>query len=140
MIKINNFINLISYIGHIMRDIETREDLLFIMKEFYDKLLADDKINFFFNKVTHVAQHLDQHLDILCTFWEQALFLKGGYVNNMFQIHKDVHDKLPFLKEHYDIWLDYLYDSIDPYFEGKVAEQMKKMAVNMATVLKIKLV
>ncbi|WP_258928822.1 group III truncated hemoglobin [Flavobacterium davisii] len=79
-----------------MRDIETRQDILFVMKVFYGKLLADNKINFFFNKVTQVDEHLDHHLDVLCTFWEQALFLKGGYANNMFQIHKDVHDKSPF--------------------------------------------
>lgn len=123
-----------------MKDISTREDILLIMRTFYDKLLSDDKINYFFTKYSHVDQHLDEHLDLLCNFWEQALFLKGGYSNNMFQIHKDIRDKSPFLKEHYDIWLDYLYDSINNHFEGKSAEQMKKMAVNMATVLKIKLV
>lgn len=130
----------IFYFSRMKKDIETREDILLIMTEFYKKLLADENINFFFNKITDVDKHLEHHLDILCTFWEQALFLKGGYSNNMFQIHKDVHDKSPFKKEHYDIWLDYLYDSIDDHFEGKSAEQMKTMALNMATVLKIKLV
>lgn len=121
-----------------MKDIETREDIKLIMTNFYEKLLNDKSINFFFKEATHVNQHLNEHLDILCTFWEQGLFLKGGYSNNMFQIHKDIHDKHPFTPEHFDIWLDYLYTSIDESFEGKNADMMKTMALNMATVMRIK--
>lgn len=121
-----------------MKDIETREDLILIMRKFYDKLLADDAINFFFTKITNTDKHLEEHFEILATFWEQALFLKGGYKNNMFQIHKNVHEKAAFTKTHFDIWLQYLYSTIDAYFEGKYAEQMKTQALSMATVLQIK--
>lgn len=121
-----------------MKDIETREDIILVMRNFYDRLLKDQSINFFFTKATHVDQHLEAHFDILATFWEQGLFLKGGYSNNMFQIHKDIHEKHPFTYEHFDIWLDYLYTSIDENFEGNKADQMKTMALNMATVMKIK--
>ena len=82
-----------------MNDIKNREDILLIMRKFYDKLLADDSINFFFTKVTSVDQHLEAHFEILATFWEQSLFLKGGYFNNMISIHKEVHDKHAFTKE-----------------------------------------
>jgi len=88
-----------------MKDIENREDILLIMRKFYDKLLADDSINFFFTKITTVDQHLEAHFEILATFWEQSLFLKGGYFNNMFSIHKEVHDKRAFKKEHFETWL-----------------------------------
>ncbi len=121
-----------------MNDIETREDILLIMRKFYDKLLADDSINFFFNKVTSVDQHLEHHFEILATFWEQSLFMKGGYYNNMFQIHKDVHDKSKLKKEHYDLWLHYFYKTIDDHFFGKNAEQMKTQALSMATIMQIK--
>jgi hemoglobin len=122
-----------------MKDIETREDILLIVREFYDKLLADDKISFFFTKITSIDKHLEGHLETLTTFWEQSLFLKGGYSNNMFQIHKNVHEKSALKKEHYDIWLMHLNNSIDCNFEGKYAEQMKTQALSMATVLQIKL-
>ncbi len=121
-----------------MKDIETREDILLIMQKFYDKLLADDTISFFFTKVTSVDNHLKEHFDTLATFWEQSLFMKGGYFNNMFQIHKEVHDKFPFKKEHYDLWLNYFYKTIDDYFQGKNAEQMKTQALSMATIMQIK--
>lgn len=109
------------------------------MRSFYDKLLVDENINFFFTKVTDVDQHLEVHFETLATFWEQSLFLKGGYSNNMFQIHKDVHEKSALKKEHYDIWLNYFNQTIDDNFEGQHAEQMKTQALSMATVLKIKL-
>lgn len=121
-----------------MRDIENRDDIILIMRNFYDRLLKDQSINFFFTKATDVDQHLEKHFDILATFWEQGLFLTGGYSNNMFQIHKDIHDKHPFTHEHFEIWLDYLYTSIDESFDGPKADQMKKMALNMATVMRIK--
>ena len=121
-----------------MNDIENREDILLIMRKFYDKLLADDSINFFFTKITTVDQHLETHFEILATFWEQSLFLKGGYFNNMFSIHKEVHEKHPFKKEHFDTWLYHFHSTIDEYFTGKHAEQMKIQALSMATVMQIK--
>ncbi|NJM79858.1 MAG: group III truncated hemoglobin [Flavobacterium sp.] len=121
-----------------MKDIETKEDILLIMREFYEKLLADPTINFFFTKITDVNQHLDEHFGILATFWEQSLFMKGGYSNNMFQIHKNIHEKHPFTKAHFDSWLNHLYSTIDLHFKGKYAEQMKTNALSMATVMQIK--
>ena len=121
-----------------MKDIETREDILLIMRNFYDRLLKDQSINFFFTHATEGEHHLEKHFEILANFWEQGLFLKGGYSNNMFQIHKNIHDKHPFVQEHYEIWLDYFYSSIDENVEGKNADMMKTMALNMATVMKIK--
>ena len=121
-----------------MKDIETREDILFIMRKFYDKLLVDESINFFFTKVTSVDQHLEEHFEILATFWEQPLFLKGGYYNNMFPIHKEVHNKHAFTKDHFETWLHHFNSTIDEYFEGKYAEQMKTQGLSMATIMQIK--
>jgi hemoglobin len=121
-----------------MNDIETREDILLIMRKFYDKLIEDDSINFYFSKITKVDQHLEEHFEILATFWEQSLFMKGGYFNNMFQIHKDVHEKHALKKEHFDAWLSHLYTTIDDYFYGKNAEQMKTTALSMSTIMQIK--
>lgn len=122
-----------------MKDLSTREDILLILQKFYDELLADDSINYFFNKITNVEEHLEEHSEILATFWEQSLFLKGGYYNNMFQIHQKVHEKSPFTKEHYQTWLHHWNHTIDANFKGNYAEQMKAQALSMATVMQIKL-
>ena len=122
-----------------MNDIETREDILLIMQKFYDKLLADENISFYFTKITDTDKHLDHHFEVLATFWEQSLFMKGGYSNNMFQIHKDLNEKHPFKKEHFDTWLHHLYTTIDDHFQGNYAEHMKTNALSMATVMQIKI-
>lgn len=121
-----------------MNDIETREDILLIMRKFYDKLLADESISFYFTKLTETNKNLEHHFEVLATFWEQSLFMKGGYSNNMFQIHKDLNEKHSFKKEHFDSWLKHLYSTIDSHFEGKFSEQMKTNALSMATVMLIK--
>lgn len=121
-----------------MKDIETREDILHILRKFYDKLLVDNSINFFFTEVTQIDQHLEEHFELLATFWEQNLFFKGGYYNNMFTIHKEVHEKHAFTKEHFENWLSHFNVTIDEHFEGKNAEQMKTQALSMATIMQIK--
>lgn len=121
-----------------MNDIENREDILLIIREFYDKLLTDESISFYFTKITNIDRHLEDHFEILATFWEQSLFMKGGYFNNMFQIHKDLNDKHSFKKEHYETWLKHFNTTIDSLFQGKNAEQMKTNALSMATVMQFK--
>ena len=121
-----------------MKDIQTREDIILIMRKFYDKLLTDDSISHFFTKTTDVSNHLEEHFEILADFWEQALFFKGGYKNNMFQKHLDVHKKSPFQQEHYKTWLKHLHTTIDESFEGENTEQMKTQSLSIATVLQIK--
>ncbi|BCY28260.1 group III truncated hemoglobin [Flavobacterium okayamense] len=121
-----------------MEDIQTRENIILIMRKFYDKLLTDNSINHFFTKTTDVSNHLEEHFETLATFWEQALFLKGGYKNNMFQKHLDVHQKSPFNQEHYQTWLQHLHTTIDENFKGENAEQMKTMTQSMATIMQIK--
>lgn len=121
-----------------MNDIQTREDILLVMRKFYDKLLADNSISYFFTKTTNVSSNLEEHFETLATFWEQALFLKGGYKNNMLQKHLNVHVKSPFETNHYKTWLFHLHTTIEENFKGENAEHMKTISQSMATVLQIK--
>lgn len=121
-----------------MKDIETRVHIDLIMRAFYKLLLEDERINFFFQKVTQVDQDLEAHFEILATFWEQSLFMKGGYSNNMFKIHQNLHEKSPFKQEHFQIWLAHFNQAIERHFEGPNADQMKTQALSMATVMQIK--
>lgn len=120
------------------KDITTAVDIKNIMQSFYKKLLSDDRISAFFTKATTVSEHLDDHLDLLTTFWQQSLFQTGGYFNNMFEKHKDVHQKMNFTEAHYQIWLDYFFESIDENYAGETVERMKNQALSMATIMKVK--
>ena len=120
------------------KDVSSAIDIKFIMHVFYKKLLADEHLSPFFTHVTHVADHLEEHLNLLTTFWSQSLFQTGGYYNNMFYIHKNVHEQMPFEEKHYKLWLDHFFKSIDENYRGENAERMKNQSLSMATIMKVK--
>jgi hemoglobin len=122
-----------------MRDIETPEDIYAIVSEFYKKLLADGRIRYVFTDVVPVIDHLEEHLQILVTFWSQALLGTGGYYNNMVGKHFLVNEKSPLTPALFEIWLDHFRTTIDENFAGAKADDMKAMAGNMAVIMQIKL-
>ena len=120
-----------------MQDVQTREDLHLIMRNFYVKLLNEPEINFIFTDVAKID--LEPHLVDLVNFWEQILFNKGSYQKNVLQIHLDINSKLNFTQTHFSIWLKYFNSSIDENFKGQNAENMKTRALAIATVMQIKM-
>lgn len=120
-----------------MKDIQTRDDLYLIVSSFYDKLLADEQINFIFTEVANID--LEPHLWELVDFWEQMLFDKGDYRKNVLQLHLDLNQKIKLTAIHFEIWLRYFESSINENFEGQTAENMKTRALSIATVMKIKM-
>ncbi|HWS59838.1 MAG TPA: group III truncated hemoglobin [Flavobacterium sp.] len=120
-----------------MKDIQTRDDLYLIVSSFYDKLLADNQINFIFTEVAKID--LEPHLWELVDFWEQMLFDKGDYRKNVLQLHLDLNQKIKLTAIHFEIWLRYFESSINENFEGQTAENMKTRALSIATVMKIKM-
>lgn len=120
-----------------MKDIETRTDLELLLKEFYTKLLQDDRINYIFLDVAKI--NLEHHLPILADFWEQIMFHTGGYRNNTMQIHLDLNQKEKLTEEHFNTWLNHFYTTTDSLFAGPNAENIKTRALSIATAMKIKL-
>lgn len=119
-----------------MEDIKNRNDILLIMKTFYDKLLADESISYIFTDVAKV--NLKEHFPILVDFWHSMLFGSGTYGRNAMQPHIDLAKKSKFTKEHFTTWLGYLNESIDELHEGKMAHAMKARAQNIAGLMEYK--
>ena len=74
-----------------MNDIQNKDDLNILVRNFYDKLLSDDEISYIFTDVVKV--NLEHHFPVLVTFWSQAILGTGGYTNNLTQIHLDINVK-----------------------------------------------
>lgn len=119
------------------KDIENREDLLLLMKEFYKKLLADDSINYLFIDVARID--LPHHLPILVDFWDSILFHNDTYRKNAMQPHMVLNGKSPLQKHHFEIWLGYFKETVDELFEGEKAFLAKERATSIATVMQIKI-
>jgi len=55
-----------------IEDFRNRENILLIMRSFYDKLLADSSISYLFTEIAHLD--LEHHFPWLLVFWDSMLF------------------------------------------------------------------
>ena len=120
-----------------MNDITNQDDLYLLVDEFYKKLLSDISINYIFTDIVKV--HIESHLPILVTFWSQAILGTGGYTNNLTQIHFDINAKEYLSPALFKIWLNHFFTSVDTFFAGENSEKIKTQALNIATVMQIKI-
>ena len=120
-----------------MKDITTREDLLFLMNTFYQKLLVDSRIKKIFIEVAKI--NLTTHIPIITDFWEQNILGTGSYKNNVLQVHRDLDSLSDLTPEHFEVWLQHFNAIIDDNYAGENAEKMKTRALSIANVMKIKL-
>ena len=120
-----------------MTDIRNQEDLYLLVDEFYKRLLSDDAINYIFTEVVKIK--IEEHLPILVIFWSQAILGTGGYTANLTQIHLNLNKKEYLSPELFKIWLHHFNFSVDGLFCGNNADKIKTSALNIATVLQIKI-
>jgi len=110
-----------------MKDIETREDLEFLLDEFYKIAPNDAEIGHHFKDTD-----LKTHLPIIVSFWEKALFGKQVYFGNPVTVHQMLHSKSPLTLSDFQRWLEIFKNTIDKFFTGKKAETAKLQAEMIA--------
>lgn len=120
-----------------MRDIQTTEDIAFIMKEFYTVMLKDEQIGYIFTDVAKLD--LEKHLPSLTNFWENILLKANGYKKNVMDIHLKLNEKEHLKPEHFTHWLALLSQTVLNNYEGEKANQMLQTANNIATVMQYKI-
>lgn len=119
------------------KDIDSRDDLLVIVRDFYDALFQSEELKSFFEDFKD-QEVLENHLMTLVDFWENTLFYSGTYKKNAMKPHIELHQKTPLNTVHFKEWLNLLSKAIDKNFKGSNAETMKNRALSIATVMKIK--
>ena len=118
------------------RDIESREDLLDLLKAFYEKAFRDELIGRFFTEV--VPLDLKTHIPVIADFWEAIVFNTHGYYKNVMEVHRQIHHLSPIKKEHLDRWVQLFTGTVDELFEGEKASLVKQRARSVATLMDIK--
>ncbi|WP_142783256.1 group III truncated hemoglobin [Changchengzhania lutea] len=120
------------------KDIKTREDIYLLVASFYKKVRDNDLLAPFFNDT---IKDWDAHLEHLTTFWEASLFLKTKYLGNPLEAHINVdqahHNSIS--EQHFGVWLNLWFQTIDELFEGDYAENAKRRARKMSTFLHLKI-
>lgn len=117
-----------------MRDIETFDDIRFLVDEFYEKVRRDELIGPIFDE--KIGDHWDRHLDIMYRFWQTVLLENGKtYFGNPFMKHAS----LPVFENHFQRWLYLWKQTLQKNFDGPLADEAYDRAEKMAYVFRVKL-
>lgn len=101
------------------------EDIVLFVNSFYEKVQSDELIGPVFDAAITDWQ---PHLEKMYQFWNAALFGVPGFKGNPFARHAP----LSLQQQHFERWLLLFNQTIDTYFEGMMAEEVKKKANIMA--------
>ena len=110
-----------------MKDIETRQDLEYLLDEFYKIAPHDAEIGHHFDGLD-----LASHLPVIVDFWEKILFGKQVYFGNPLFVHQKLHEKFPLKLEHFRRWVEIFSATVDELFLGEMAENAKLRAKMIA--------
>lgn len=113
-----------------MPDIRDRDDILVLVRTFYESAFQDPLIGRIFTDVAHMD--LDHHLPIMGDFWESVLFQAGGYQRNALALHEGLNRKHPLTDAHFDRWLQLWGATVDCLYDGPVADLAKVQAGRIA--------
>ena len=117
----------------IKKDIESINEIVILVNEFYDKVEKDDLLGPVFERV--INGKWEPHLEKMYRFWETILLDNHSYFGSPFPPHT----KLGIQAEHFDRWLLLFKKTIDENFEGEKAKEAKWRADKMAQIFQHKL-
>lgn len=118
-------------------DIQNRNDVEQVIIQFYSRIKADSRLNIFFTEVISVKW--EEHIKLMCDFWENVLFHTGEYEGNPLETHKRINAIKNTNPEHFKAWLELFFTSIDSLFTGPNSNRMKEHAAAIAKVMETKL-
>ena len=101
------------------RTIETREDVIQLVDDFYGKVIHDETIGPFF-----AAINFEHHKPLMVDFWCFVLLDHTGYKTDVTQKH--MHMRLE--EKHFQKWLALFEETVDELFEGDRAVLAKQRA------------
>lgn len=100
-------------------DIETEEDVTFLVDVFYDRVLKHEQLAPFFSHLDFVA-----HKPKMVHFWSFVVLDKPGYTTNVF----DKHAGMDLNQELFNEWVRLFHETVDEHFSGERANTIKLRA------------
>ena len=111
-------------------DILKREDIKVLVDRFYDKAKDDALLGPAFSNVDW-----PHHLPTMYDFWSSMLLGDQTYRGNPLQKHMH----LAINEDHFNRWLLLFTQTIDEYFQGEKAEEVKMRAQSIAGIFQLKM-
>lgn len=119
------------------KEIENREDVVFLVDRFYEQVLTDEVIGFIFTDVAKIS--VEKHMPIMYKFWESILLGESSYRGNPMLKHIDLNTKVRLESKHFERWKALFSETLDKYFEGEKAEMAKQRAENIGRLMEHKI-
>lgn len=120
-----------------MKDIANREDVEFLVNEFYKQVVKDEQIGLFFTEI--MALDLEKHLPIMYNFWEANLLGNMVYKGNPMTKHLELNKKEPLTSQHFERWLQLWEKTLTAYFTGPIAQDALRRAQQIAGLMLFKI-
>lgn len=116
------------------KDLEHRKDVSKLVRAFYAKVRIDVVLGPIFNGI---ITDWEAHLELLTDFWDTQLFLKRKYYGNPIKVHNEVDEKVNHTTtpEHFGLWLNLWFQTIDELFVGDNAFIAKNRARQISSML-----
>ena len=115
------------------QDISNIDDIKLLVNTFYEKVQHDDLIGPIFNQ--KMIGRWPEHLEKMYRFWQTILLEEHTYSGTPFPPHKH----LPVNQSHFDRWMEIFTATVDNLFVGKLADEAKVRAANMAYMFNYKI-
>ncbi len=120
-----------------MNDIITRNDIQFLVDNFYKKVIVDDLIGHFFSVVVNFDWSV--HIPIMVSFWETVLFGKAAYKGNPMIKHIELNRLSKLEQHHFERWLNLWRETVEENFKGEKADEAIAKSKTIATLMQSKL-
>ena len=114
-------------------DIENVDDIKLLVDSFYEQVQKDQLLGPIFNNI--IKNNWPKHLEKMYGFWETICFDVRKYSGSPFQKHIP----LPIEEKHFERWLSLFHETIDHYFNGEKADDVKKRSTQMGIMFQYKL-
>ena len=118
-------------------DIQNAADVKHLVDTFYTKAIHDKIIGYLFTDIAKI--NLETHMPTMYLFWNAVLFGEGGYRGNTIAKHIELHRKEPLTDIHFAQWKKLFFETIDEFYEGKIANLAKEKANAMIYLMQFKI-
>ncbi|MBX7243207.1 MAG: group III truncated hemoglobin [Bacteroidia bacterium] len=119
------------------KDIETMEDIQFLVNSFYQKVRNDDTIGHFFSGLS--PEKWAVHLKVMYGFWHNAIFFSGLYSGNPMETHQRINSVFPMEQKHFERWNQLFTETAESLFEGQNNDRLIQTAITISTIMQLKI-
>lgn len=119
------------------RDLETRDDIDHLLRDFYSTAMRDEVIGYLFTDVAKLD--LATHLPQIGNFWEQVLLQRPVYMGHPIAAHFPLHQAATLQAAHFQRWFVLWDAAIAARFAGPMADQARYRAAVIAESMQYRL-